>query len=50
MLPSPSPAILFALLLSVTMGQGLTTLVIAISLLLWPSFARIIRGEVLALK
>jgi peptide/nickel transport system permease protein len=44
------PAILFALLLSVTMGQGLPTLVIAISLLLWASFARIIRGEVLALK
>jgi peptide/nickel transport system permease protein len=44
------PAILFALLLSVTLGQGLGTLVIAISLLLWASFARIIRGEVLALK
>jgi peptide/nickel transport system permease protein len=44
------PAILFALLLSVTMGQGLGTLVIAISLLLWASFARIIRGEVLVLK
>ena len=44
------PAILFALLLAVTMGQGLTTLVIAISLLLWASFARVIRGEVLALK
>jgi peptide/nickel transport system permease protein len=44
------PAILFALLLAVTMGQGMATLVIAISLLLWASFARIIRGEVLALK
>jgi peptide/nickel transport system permease protein len=44
------PAILFALLLAVTMGQGLSTLVIAISLLLWASFARIIRGEVLAMK
>ena len=44
------PAILFALLLAVTMGQGLSTLVLAISLLLWASFARIIRGEVLALK
>src|SRR5215510_1124499 len=42
------PAILFALLLAVTMGQGLATLVIAIGLLLWASFARIIRGEVLA--
>ena len=44
------PAILFALLLAVTMGQGLGTLVSAISLLLWASFARVIRGEVLALK
>jgi len=44
------PAILFALLLSVTMGQGMMTLIIAISLLLWASFARVIRGEVLALK
>jgi peptide/nickel transport system permease protein len=44
------PAILFALLLAVTMGQGMATLVIAISLLLWASFARVIRGEVLALK
>src|SRR6185503_16454277 len=44
------PAILFALLLAVTMGQGMGTLVTAISLLLCASFARIIRGEVLALK
>ena len=44
------PAILFALLLAVTMGQGLSTLVIAISLLLWASFARVIRGEVLMLR
>ena len=44
------PAILFALLLAVTMGQGLGTLVLAISLLLWASFARVIRGEVLTLK
>ena len=44
------PAILFALLLAVTMGQGLKTLVIAISLLLWAGFARIVRGEVLSLK
>ncbi|MBM84642.1 MAG: peptide ABC transporter permease [Rhodospirillaceae bacterium] len=44
------PAILFALLLAVTMGQGLGTLVVAISLLLWAGFARVIRGEVLALK
>ncbi len=44
------PAILFALLLAVTMGQGIDTLVIAISVLLWAGFARVVRGEVLALK
>jgi peptide/nickel transport system permease protein len=44
------PAILFALLLAVTMGQGMGTLVAAIGLLLWAGFARVIRGEVLALK
>ncbi|GIX49368.1 MAG: peptide ABC transporter permease [Candidatus Tectimicrobiota bacterium] len=44
------PTILFALLLAVTMGQGLRTLVIAVSLILWARFARVIRGEVLALK
>jgi len=44
------PAILFALLLAVTMGQGLGTLVIAITLLLWAPFARVIRGEVLSLR
>ena len=44
------PAILFALLLAVTMGQGLGTLVIAISLLLWARFARVIRGEVLSIR
>lgn len=44
------PAILFALLLAVTMGQGLTTLTIAISLLLWAGFARVVRGEVLTVK
>ena len=44
------PAILFALLLAVTMGQGLVTLVIAFSLLLRSNFARVIRGEVLSLR
>lgn len=44
------PTILFALLLAVTMGQGLRTIVIAISLLLWARFARVVRGEVLAVK
>lgn len=44
------PTILFALLLAVTMGPGISTVVIAVGLVLWARFARIIRGEVLALK
>ena len=44
------PTILFALLLAVTMGPGVSTVVIAVGLVLWARFARIIRGEVLALK
>jgi peptide/nickel transport system permease protein len=44
------PTILFALLLAMTMGQGLRTLTIAIGLLLWARFARVMRGEVLALR
>jgi peptide/nickel transport system permease protein len=44
------PTILFALLLAVTMGQGLRTVVIAVSVILWARFARVVRGEVLAVK
>ena len=44
------PTILFALLLAVTMGQGFGTLVLALSLFLWANFARVVRGEVLAIK
>jgi len=44
------PTILFALLLAVTMGQGLLTVVLAVTLILWARFARVTRGEVLALK
>lgn len=44
------PTILFALLLAVTMGQGLITVIIALIVVVWASFARIIRGEVLSLK
>ena len=44
------PTILFALLLAVTMGQGLQTVVLAVTLILWARFARVTRGEVLALK
>jgi len=43
------PAILFALLLAVTMGQGLGTLIIAISLLLWAA-SQESSGRVLSLR
>ena len=44
------PTILFALLLAVTMGQGILTVVLAVTLILWARFARGTRSEVLALK
>ena len=44
------PTILFALLLAVTMGQGLLTVVLAVTLILWARFARVTRGEVLSIK
>jgi len=44
------PTILFALLLAVTMGQGLPTVVLAVTLILWARFARVTRGEVLSIK
>ena len=44
------PTILFALLLAITLGAGLRTVVMAVSLILWARFARVVRGEVLAVK
>jgi peptide/nickel transport system permease protein len=44
------PTILIALLLAVSLGQGLRTMVIAITLILWARFARVVRGEVLTVK
>src|SRR6202165_4589344 len=44
------PGILIALLLAVTLGPSLTTVVLAISLLGWAPYARLIRGEVLKLR
>lgn len=44
------PIILFAFLLAVTLGPSLLTVVIAIGLVIWARYARIIRGEVLSLK
>jgi peptide/nickel transport system permease protein len=44
------PAILIALLFAATIGPGYWTVVIAISLLGWAPYARLIRGEALKLR
>lgn len=44
------PGILLALVFSVTLGPGMTTLIIAITAVTWCRFTRVIRGEVIALK
>jgi peptide/nickel transport system permease protein len=44
------PTILIALLLAVSLGQGLRTIVLAITLIIWARFARVVRGEVLTVK
>jgi peptide/nickel transport system permease protein len=44
------PGILIALLLAVTLGPSFTTVVLAISLLGWAPYARLIRGDVLKLR
>jgi len=44
------PIILFAILLVVILGASLITVVIAIALVLWARYARVIRGEVLSLR
>jgi peptide/nickel transport system permease protein len=43
------PVILLALILAVTVGPSFTNVVIAISVILWARYARVIRGQVLAL-
>jgi len=44
------PIILFALLLAVAMGPSLTNVAVAIGVVLWARYARIIRGETLSVK
>jgi peptide/nickel transport system permease protein len=44
------PIILFAILLVVILGGSLFTVVIAVALVLWARYARVIRGEVLSLR
>ena len=44
------PTVLYALVLTVIIGAGLTTALIAIGLAYWARFSRLIRGEVLAIR
>ncbi|MBN2239942.1 MAG: ABC transporter permease [Dehalococcoidales bacterium] len=44
------PAILVAMLLAVSMGPSFTTVVLAVSVLGWAPYARLIRGETLKLR
>ena len=44
------PIILLAILLVATTSPGLSTVIYAIAMVLWARYARVIRGEVLALK
>ena len=44
------PIILLAMLLAILLGPSLTNVVIAVGLVLWARFARIVRGEVLSYK
>jgi peptide/nickel transport system permease protein len=43
------PVILLALILAVTVGPSFTNVVVAIAVILWARFARVIRGQVLTL-
>lgn len=44
------PGLLIALLFAISLGPGVSTVILALSVLGWASYARIIRGEVLHLR
>ena len=44
------PIILLALILAISIGPGMQTVVLAIGLVVWARYARVIRSEVLSLK
>jgi peptide/nickel transport system permease protein len=44
------PIILFALILAVTLGPSFLNVIVAVAIVLWARYARVIRGEVLSLK
>jgi peptide/nickel transport system permease protein len=43
------PVILLALILAVTLGPSFTNVIVAIAVILWARYARVVRGEVLTL-
>jgi peptide/nickel transport system permease protein len=44
------PALILALAISVTLGGGVTGAILAIGIVWWPSYARLVRGQVLGTK
>ena len=44
------PSFLLAILLAATLGPGMTTLLISVSVPLWPEYARLVRGSTLSEK
>jgi peptide/nickel transport system permease protein len=44
------PSILLALVLVAAIGAGFTTVIVVIAILLWARYARVVRGEALAIK
>jgi peptide/nickel transport system permease protein len=44
------PPILLAILLAAALGSGITTIIVAITIVFWTGFARVIRGETLSVR
>jgi peptide/nickel transport system permease protein len=44
------PAILLALLISASLGAGLTSVIAVIAIVYWTSYARVVRGDTLSIK
>lgn len=44
------PSLVLAIVIVTILGQTLTNVIVAISLVAWPNYARVIRGEILKLK
>jgi peptide/nickel transport system permease protein len=44
------PTVLFALVIAIFLGVGVITLIVAVVVTMWAQFARMVRGEVLAVR